>query len=354
MSVGGNHRSPQLGVGVVGLGTWGEAHIRAWRDLPGMKVVAICSSSPNRAREVAARYGIPHSYSDIDDLAEDRDVDIVSVVNDERLHLRTVLRIIQARKPMLVEKPIAPTVDDARLMVDAAIDADVLMMPGHVLRFDPSFATVKDQIESGELGDVVVVHSRRLIPVDRYARYQRSHPSVNVTIHDVDLALWYMGADVERITAFERNVQGGDVPDVLHAVIEFRGGGLALVSTLWLVPPGAGVFLDSLTEVTGSKGMAFVRQPGDSTQVWRTSDRLSPDLTLAPAAGGLMTGALRDELAYFASCVLEGRQPTRVTGEDAVLALDVANRIREAAGDSRSESASIDADGTGRTSRTPE
>jgi predicted dehydrogenase len=67
-----------------------------------------------------------------------------------------------------------------------------------------------------------------------------------------------------------------------------------------------------------------------------------------------MTGALRDELAYFASCVLEGRQPTRVTGEDAVLALDVANRIREAAADSGSESSSIDADGTGRTSRTPE
>lgn len=323
-----SRRRQPLGIGVVGLGDWGERHLQAWTSIPGVSVVALASHDPARAESLGRRYGVPRWYASADELAADPAVEAVSIVNDERHHLAAALAVIDAGKAVLVEKPMALTVEDARAMVEAATRAGVILMPGHVLRFDPRFAGLKDRIDAGSLGRVVSVHSRRLLPVDRYATYDRTHVMANVGVHDIDLALWYMPGDVERVTTFERNIQGGGTPDVVWSVMEFDHGGIAVVTVLWLVPSKSGVFLDSLTEVAGTHGMGAVRQPGDGLTLWLQDGPQVPDMTLAPIIDGGLMGALRDELAYFAQCVLLGSHPRRVTGADGIRALEVALRIQ--------------------------
>ena len=204
-----------LGVGVIGLGDWGIRHVEAWGAVPGVSVRAVASRSEDRRRSVRERFGVPAGYPTAGELVADPDVDIVSVANDERMHLEAVLAAVAAGKPVMVEKPMALTLDDAREMVEAARRAGVLLMPAHVLRFDPRFATLKVAVAGGELGEVVSVHARRLLPVDRYATYERTHIALNVGVHDIDLALWLMDDDVTDVVAFERNIQGGGTPDLL-------------------------------------------------------------------------------------------------------------------------------------------
>jgi predicted dehydrogenase len=327
--------SKTLGVGVVGLGAWGEVHVQGWQSLPLVRVQAVCSRSPERARDVADRFGVPRCYTTPEELAADPEVDVVSVVNDERDHLGAVLAAVAARKPVLVEKPIASTLADAHAMVDAARANGVPLMPGHVLRFDTRLAMLKDRLDAGELGAVASIFARRLIPRDRYTTYQRSHPALNAAIHDVDLALWYASSPATSVRAYQRNIQGGQAPDVLWATIEFASGALAVIENLWLLPEQAGIWLDAETEVVGNLGMARVRFPSDALSLSLSTGPLAPDTTLAAVAGGAMQGSLCDQFAYFLRCVEAGRPPERVTGEDALRSLEVALAIIESAATNR-------------------
>jgi UDP-N-acetylglucosamine 3-dehydrogenase len=320
-----------LGVGVVGLGAWGEVHVQGWRSLPLIQVTAVCSRDPARARAIAERFGVERCYATPEELAADPNVDIVSVVNHEHDHRRAVLAAVAARKPVLVEKPIATTLDDARTMVHAARAANVPLMPAHLLRFDARLAAVKDRLLSGELGEVASIYARRLVPRDRYATYQRTHPALNAAIHDVDLALWFADSDPKTVRAYERNVQGGAAPDVLWATVEFASGALAVLENLWLLPEQAGIWLDAETEIVGSRGMARVRFPGDTLSLWLERGPLTPDTTLVPVTQGAMSGALCDQFAYFARCIAAGTAPTRVTGEDALRALELTMAIIDSA-----------------------
>ncbi|MCA1646623.1 MAG: Gfo/Idh/MocA family oxidoreductase [Chloroflexi bacterium] len=321
----------RLGVGVVGLGAWGEVHVQAWQGLPLVQVSAVCSRDPVRAQDIAHRFGVDRCYGTPEELTADPDVEIVSVVNHEQDHQRAVLAAVAQRKPVLVEKPIATSLDDARAMIDAARAASVPLMPAHLLRFDARLATVKDRLVSGDLGEMASIYARRLIPRDRYATYQRTHPALNAAIHDVDLALWFADSRPKTVRAYERNVQGGAAPDVLWATIEFASGALAVLENLWLVPVQAGVWLDAETEIVGSRGMARVRFPSDALSLWLERGPSLPDTMLASVAQGAMSGALCDQFAYFARCIAAGVPPARVTGEDALRALELTLAIIDSA-----------------------
>jgi predicted dehydrogenase len=220
-------------------------------------------------------------------------------------------------------------------MIEAARSADVLLMPGHLLRFDARLAIVKDRLDSGELGEVASIYARRLIPRDRYSTYQRTHPALNAAIHDMDLALWFADSRPKSVRAYERNLQGGATPDVLWATIEFANGALGVLENLWLVPEQAGVWLDAETEMVGSRGMARVRFPSDTLTLWLERGSSAPDTTLVPIAQGAMSGALCDQFAYFARCVAAGETPRRVTGDDALCAMELTMAIIDSASTGR-------------------
>lgn len=321
----------RLGVGVVGLGTWGEVHVQGWNSLPLVDVRAVCSHDPKRAAVIAERFGVPRSYATPEELASDPSVDVVSVVNHERDHLRAVLAAVNQRKPVLVEKPIAVTLEDAQAMVEAAHAADVPLMPGHILRFDARLAALHERVAQGDLGQVASIYARRLIPKQRYATYQRTHPALNAAIHDIDLALWYTASPPVAVRAWERNIQGGEAPDVLWATIEFASGALAVVENLWLLPETAGVWLDAETEVVGSRGMARVRFPSDTMNVYLADGPRLPDTTLVAVAHDVMSGALVDQFAYFVRHVSNGLPLERVTGDDALRSLEVTLAIMRSA-----------------------
>jgi UDP-N-acetylglucosamine 3-dehydrogenase len=142
----------QLRIGLVGCGLFGESHLAALRGIPYATVVALTDLDEERARSVAARFNVPRVAKDYRELCSLDEVEAVSVVTTEDRHLSPVLAAFVNGKHVFVEKPMATTVEDAQAMVDASRETGLILMPGHVCRFETKYATVKEQLTAGRLG----------------------------------------------------------------------------------------------------------------------------------------------------------------------------------------------------------
>lgn len=314
-------------VGVIGLGAWGRTHAEILHSLPHVELRTVCDVVEERAREVARSLGLTHWTTRFEDVAADPHIDAVTVVTPEADHLAPVMAALSNGKHVLVEKPMALTAAEARQMVEAARKANVFLMPGHCLRFEPRCVLLRQAVARGELGRVVSVFSRRNRPRSLYPTYQRIHPAYELAVHDIDLILWLVGRRVSRVTAFERNVQGGRNPDVLWAFLEFESGAVATVENSWLVPDEAGVALDDLVEVIGEKGKAGIDLSHQGLWIWNASGSRMPEIGLEPRLHGYIGGAIRDELVYFTTCVLHGHDNGVLSAVDGVHGIEVIEAI---------------------------
>ena len=323
--------SGRLRVGVIGLGAFGESHLRAWRGLPEVEVAAVASRSAERAAEIAARYGVPRWYGSHDELIADPSIAAVSVTTAETEHRAPVIAALGAGKHVLVEKPIAATLDDARAMLDAARDAPGILMPGHILRFVPAYAGARAAAVSGELGRLVALSARRNRPRSLIPTYSRVHPALVTAIHDLDVMLWTAGRQVRWVRAVDRLAERDGGAHGLWGLMEFESGAVAIIETSWLVPDAVGIGADDAFQITGLTGTAKIALDTPVYRLWRERGAESPDVSYEPALRGVTTGALRDELAYFAHCALSGMRPTVVTPEDGCAALAVVLALIESA-----------------------
>ena len=127
----------RLGVGVIGLGEFGEKHLQAYRSLSSVQIVSVCSRSRERAEDVARRFEAKRWTTDLRQFIADPEIDAVSVTTSEDRHLEPVISAIEAGKHVFIEKPIATDLSDAQQMVEACSRSDVTVMPGHIMRFAP-------------------------------------------------------------------------------------------------------------------------------------------------------------------------------------------------------------------------
>ncbi len=322
----------KLGVGVIGLGWWGEVHARIYSQLPHANLVGVCSRTEARAREIAAKYGATRWYTDYRDLIRDPEIQAISVVTPEGEHFARAMAAIHAGKHVLLEKPITEDVHQAEQIVEAARRANVQVAPGFELRFEVRHALVKEKIEAGDLGDIVYVRARRNWLKHRTKTHLRSHPALVMCSHDIDLILWYVKDKVKRVRAYQRMV-GGDHPNpnMVVAVLEFAGGAVAYVESIWMIPDAVDIAVSSSMEVVGTKGIANVDFATPGLSYWGEGGYSVPDVSLAPVINGVMMGSMRDEMAYFVDRILHGRELTVPSMADALEGLKVVLAIIESA-----------------------
>jgi predicted dehydrogenase len=204
-------------------------------------------------------------------------------------------------------------------------------MVGHILRFETKYAMLREAVAAGRLGEVVSLHARRNRPKAHLPRYGRVHLALETGIHDIDLMLWYVGRPVRRVRGYERRASQGQYVDTFWGVLEFEGGAIGVVETIWLLPEAAGVLLDDAFQVIGSAGVGNLQLVPGSLSFWRDTGFEVPDVSYDPRVMSSARGALRDELAYFCDCVLQGRQPEVNTGVEAKRAVRVALALIESA-----------------------
>lgn len=217
------HRNPTR-VGVVGVGTMGRHHVRLVSQTPGVTLVGLHDTDAARARKMADDYRC-RAFSSLEELLGQ--VDAVTVAAPTVTHLTIGKACLAAGKHMLMEKPLADCTDSAAQLVELAKRARVVLMVGHVERYNPAIRAMIDLLGDPQ-EEIVFIDTRRLAPFDG-TRCLDVDVLYDLLIHDLDLALEIARSPITRVSAVGRPVFS-DRTDVVHASIQFANG---VCATLW-------------------------------------------------------------------------------------------------------------------------
>lgn len=315
-------------VAVVGVGVMGSQHAGAYARSPIAEVEAVVDVREELAREAGRRFGA-QAFADVREMLEKADVQAVSICTSDERHVQPALACLGAGKHVLLEKPIATTIEDADKIISAAGEAGVKFMVGQIVRFDPRYAHVKRRLDGGELGELVAAFARRLNHVGSQD-VLRGRVSVLsfLGVHDFDYLLWLSGSRPVRVhtesVAKLHKSAGYDVEDHTFTLIRFASGAVACVEVGWVLPNTHPRQADFKLEVIGTRGMAEV-------------DATSQDLVVCAQGGWEVPRigqTLDAEIAHFLDCILNDKPPL-ITGEEGREALRLSLAAQESASTGR-------------------
>ena len=244
-------------IGVIGTGVMGAAHVdNLARLVPSAAVTQIFDVDSERASAIAGRVGALAAGS-AEALIESADVDAVLIAAPDSLHEPLTLACIELGKPVLLEKPIASTLEGGRRVVEAEAAAGTrLVQLGFMRRFDPAYVALRAAVTSGSLGRVKAAHC-----VHRNPRSHPSHTDESVLfgsmIHEFDSVPWLLDDTLTAVTVFPARVADGELKDLQVAVLETAAGSVVTVE----VYINARYGYDIHTEITGTEGTASLTAP---------------------------------------------------------------------------------------------
>ncbi|MDF2724480.1 MAG: dehydrogenase [Paenibacillus sp.] len=317
----------KIRVGVIGLGSWGSCHLEAFHAMPQVEVVAVCDRNEERVKQLADQYGVAHAYSKSEDLIARTDIDLVSIATYENEHYGPATAALRSGKHVLVEKPISTKLEEAAAMAKTAEENGKFIFAGHLLRFEPRYADIYAAIQSGKIGAPHSMYLKRGRTKKMFQTYKRTHTVFELTVHDLDIAIWYAGSRVKSVKAFGKAVNDDVVPDILWSCLQFENGTMAFLHSNWMTPDEVGFVMNDAAEIIGANGTAQFANSGSNLQLWDDSGRASPDYFIHHTLNGSSFGALREQLTYICGCVASGKKPEYTSFADAVHGIAVAEAI---------------------------
>ena len=226
----------QLKTGLVGCGKVGDFHAKAFAALPNSEFTAVCDNNLERAKEFAARYGVK-AYDNLETMIKECGLDIVSICTPHPLHANPAVLAADCGCNVLIEKPLASTLEDCDRIIEAGDRNNVTIGTMVQRRFYRPCMRIKQAIDDGKLGKPVLGMVTMLGWRDK--KYYDSDPwrgswegegggvMVNQAPHQIDLLQWYMG-EVDEIYGIWKNLNHPyiEVEDTAVAVIKFKNGGV--------------------------------------------------------------------------------------------------------------------------------
>lgn len=325
--------SEVLRVAVLGAGFMGSTHARAYAKLPSARVAAIVSRGSERARALAAELGAEH-LDDPTPVLEDRAIDVVDVCYPTHEHERLAVAALQAGKHVLLEKPIALSLESADRILAAWRASGRQLMVAHVLRFWPEYVALREIVRSGRLGRPLVASAYRLSTRPGWSEVFANPeltggPVVDLQIHDDDALNWILGQPRAVYSRGQRSELGAWD----HAVTTITYDGAVGVAEGSTRLPEGYPFSMGLRVVCERGAVEYVfRAAGTSVEMGRQEGtRLvvyEPDREPEPVATPVRD-AYEAEVAYFVECVRRDEPALAAPPEAARLALEVALAARQ-------------------------
>ena len=316
--------------GLIGASTIAEQHMIGAIRTAGGEVAAVVSTTVDRARDFAARTGIPVFGTTLETVLEDPSIGSVYISSTNEKHHLQALSALAAGKHVLCEKPLAMTLEQASEMVGAAKTAGVILATNHHLRCSGSHRTIRDLIRAGRVGHVLSLRLFHAVHLPTTLQGWRiNDPGAgggvipDITVHDADVARFLL--DEDPLTVVAQMTAGGmgqGVEDSAMSVWDMPSGAMVQSHESFTHP-----FAGSGLEVHGTEGSIFAR--GVMTQ--------SPvgEIELVTAKGRETIAFPKHDLyvqsvSDFVSAVAGKGQPA-ASGADGVASLAVALAVREAA-----------------------
>lgn len=325
-------RTESVRVGVVGTGIWGNMHVRAYVQHPSAELVAVCDLDEDRARKMAEKFGIPKYYSKVDDMLEEQ-LNGISIVTPDTAHADIAIKAAAKGIHILVEKPLATTVEECRRMISAASENSVYLMVDWHNRWNPPYYYAWRAIQDGELGEISYIYYRLsdtiYVPTKMLPWAGKSSVMLFLGSHALDTTCWLMGYRPIRVYCCRKEgvLTGMGIPtaDMYITMVDFGNGATAVVENTWVLPQSSPSLIDHKCEIIGSKGVINIDPTHDRAFVKYTTktpagfpDASFPDMFITPEIHGRQLGFAVESIYHFVECIRDGKRPL-TCGEDGLL-----------------------------------
>lgn len=318
-----------LKVALIGAGAMGRNHARVYAELPDVDLLAVADADPKTAADVAQRYNT-QAYTDYRSLLDEQKPDAVTVAVPTVDHLDVALEAIRRGIHLLIEKPIAFSVEEGQQIIGEAQSAGVQLMIGHIERFNPAVMALKEHLSTDELGRIFQIDARRQGPFP--ARVRDVGVVIDLAVHDVDVMRYITGAEVVRVFAETERRIHSTREDLLSGLLRLSDGVVGTLTINWLTPAKIRELY-----VTGERGMFRVDYLTQDLYFFENAVAQGGDWDTIKILRGVSEGRmirhvvakkepLRAEIEAFIAAV-RGQSPVPVTGQDGLKALAVAQGI---------------------------
>jgi UDP-N-acetylglucosamine 3-dehydrogenase len=301
---------PQLRLGVAGVGVMGSNHARVIAELPGVEFVGVVDPDRSQANFVADTLGCA-AVGDLDQLLA-LGVDAVTIAAPTHLHHELSLACMRRGVHVMVEKPIASSAEEGRSIIAAARRAGVILMVGHVERFNPAVQSIKEALHGEDILSIAITRVGPFPP-----RMSNVGVVIDLAVHDIDLIRWFTDSDIVEVQP-QLSSAMAEREDI--ALLQFRtaSGVLAHINTNWLTP-----FKARTVHVATRKkyiiGDLLTRQVTECFGFQPDGSYSMRHLSVGHAE------PLRAELSAFVTAIRAGALPA-VSGEEGVASLEIAMR----------------------------
>lgn len=318
-----------LRVGVVGCGQIArKLHIPGYLRTPEARLVALYNHRLETIGDLRGEYPQAAIYDNYEAFLDEGEVEAISLCTPNAFHADMSVAALRRGVHVLVEKPMATSLADARRMIDAAESSGALLMVGHSQRFYPSYRRAHEIVRSGSLGKIrqvrgTLAHGGPLGWSPRGRWFTSSNlagfgVAGDLGVHTADMMRFLTGEEVETVAGFVEAFELDEVEDNSVAVMQLSSGTLGLLSVSWTTRGGP---IDEFS-VIGEEGLLRVGVEADSPVVLykASGERVAHDVPRGiPKRGEVF---LLDEVSQFVEAAL-GKRPSPVTGEDGYRALEI-------------------------------
>lgn len=234
-------------VAVIGAGAMGRNHVRLYSEMPSVELVGVADADGPTAESLVKRYG-GHAYRDYRQMLDEQKPEAVTVAVPTIYHHDVALEVIRRGIHVLIEKPIAYSVQEGREIITAAQENGVQLMIGHIERFNPAVIALKSHLASGEIGRVFQIDAHRQGPFP--ARIADVGVVIDLAVHDLDVMRYISGSEVVRVYAETERLIHSTNEDQLAGLVRLSNNTVGTLTINWLTPTKIRELY-----VTGERGM---------------------------------------------------------------------------------------------------
>lgn len=285
---------------------------------------------------MAEQCGAEEAFTDYRRMLKEAKPDAISIVTPDYLHRELVEACLDMGAAILVEKPLATNQEDVDAILNKAANSRSLFAVNYMMRWSPRYCKARDAVKHGYLGTVLLgegrFHDVIHVPHEMLRWAAQSSPLYFVGIHIIDALLWVTGERVAEVNAVAHRgllvSQGIDTDDYVLAFLSLNGGGMLVVEAGWCLPLCARSYVDQHMRLVGTKAVIEVDHTHGGVEVY-SDPLMDPYFGAIPNLGGYplpstsmgmlngqrMFGQLKESVAHFVDCVLDGT-PHIVTLEE--------------------------------------
>ncbi len=316
----------KIKVGVIGTGNMGKHHARIYSELDAAELVAVSDLDKTIENKLSKQYNCKF-YHDYHELLKDSMIEAVSIAVPTKLHKQVALDAISHGKHVLLEKPIAETIEDANLIIESAKKAGIKLFIGHIERFNPAVQKLKHILDTGRLGKVTSIIARRVgLPPPKI---NDTNVLLDLAVHDIDTINFLLDKEPRLVYATSGNAVIQSSKDRAEIFLKY-GDISSFIQVNWITP----IKIRNLS-ITGTKGYAeldyinqnitlYENNPGPSSLLFDSFEeflkRFSPDKI---EIGINKEEPLKNEIKTFIENIQNNVNPA-MSGDEAVLALKIA------------------------------